>query len=53
MALKLAMNAYTLHHLSVNPSFRGEGIGKAMVARLQEQFPEKECISTELDRLIY
>lgn len=38
---------YTLHHISVNPSFRGEGIGKEMVTKLQQLFPEKNCESTD------
>lgn len=47
LGIEVGTDAYTLHHLSVNPSFRGEGIGGTMVARLQEQFPDKECKSTE------
>lgn len=47
LGIEMGDEIYTLHDLSVNPSFRGEGIGKAMVAKLQEQFPEKECRSTE------
>ena len=34
-------DAYTLHHLSVNPSFRGEGIGKEMVEKIQESISRK------------
>src|SRR6185312_2675077 len=48
LGIEVGEDIYTLHHLSVNPSFRGEGIGKAMVERLQGQFPDKECRSTEL-----
>ncbi len=47
LGLEMEEDAYTLHHVSVNPSFRGEGIGKEMVMRLREQFPEKTCKSTE------
>jgi riboflavin biosynthesis RibT protein len=38
---------YTLYHISVNPSFRGEGVGKEMVSKLQSLFPNMECKSTE------
>ena len=47
IGIEINENDYTLHHLSVNPSFRGEGIGKEMVSNLEILFPEKECISTE------
>ncbi|WP_210470447.1 GNAT family N-acetyltransferase [Sporosarcina sp. 6E9] len=47
LGIEISNDAYTLHHLSVNPSFRGEGIGKAIVERIQEQFPDKECLSTD------
>lgn len=40
-------NEYSLNHITVNPSFRGEGIGKEMVTKLRELFPTKECMSTE------
>lgn len=46
LGIEMGEDAYVLHHLSVNPSFRGEGIGGEMVARLQELFPEKVCQST-------
>ncbi|MCZ2259501.1 GNAT family N-acetyltransferase [Sporosarcina sp. G11-34] len=47
IGLEMGEDAYTLHHISINPSFRGEGIGKEMVLKLQTLFPEKKCISTE------
>lgn len=47
LGIELSADTYTLHHLSVNPSFRGEGIGKAIVDKIQEQFPDKECLSTD------
>lgn len=47
IGIEMGKDEYTLHHLSVNPSFRGEGIGKEMVSKLKVLFPEKECISTE------
>jgi len=47
--LGIEMNAetFTLHHLSINPSFRGEGIGKEIVEKIQEQYPDKVCLSTD------
>ena len=48
LGIEMGEDAYTLQHLSVNPSFRGEGIGKAMVEKIQEQFPDKECQSTDI-----
>lgn len=47
IGIELDDDNYTLQHISVNPSFRGEGIGKEMVTKLQALFPEKECKSTE------
>ena len=47
LGIEISENSYTLQHLSVNPSFRGEGIGKAIVEKIQEQFPDKKCLSTD------
>ena len=47
LGIEISPETYTLHHLSVNPSFRGEGIGKAIVEKIQEQFPDKKCLSTD------
>ena len=47
IGIELGDEDYTLHHLSVNPSFRGEGIGQEMVTKLQALFPDKKCIGTE------
>lgn len=38
---------YTIQHISVNPSFRGEGIGYEMVKEVKSIYPEHECQSTE------
>ncbi|MDN4607320.1 GNAT family N-acetyltransferase [Sporosarcina highlanderae] len=40
-------NSYTVMHLSVNPSFRGEGIGSEMIVKLAELYPNFECKSNE------
>ena len=47
IGMEMGEDEYTLHHISINPSFRGEGIGKEMVSKLKTLFPEKKCISTE------
>jgi riboflavin biosynthesis RibT protein len=36
-----------IKHISVNPSFRHQGIGKAMVKELKEMFPDKEILPNE------
>jgi len=51
VGIEISSDEYTVHHISVNPSFRGEGIGKEMVTKLQEQFPEKQCKSNEETKL--
>ncbi|MCG7342990.1 GNAT family N-acetyltransferase [Sporosarcina sp. ACRSL] len=43
----LDVDSYTVKHLSVNPSFRGEGIGSQIIAKLKDLFPDLECKSTE------
>lgn len=40
-------DSYTVMHLSVNPSFRGEGIGSKMIEKLGDLFPDLECRSNE------
>lgn len=47
VGVEMGEDDYTLQHLSVNPSFRSEGIGKEMVKKLQALFPGKECLGTE------
>ncbi|WP_432364029.1 GNAT family N-acetyltransferase [Sporosarcina sp. UB5] len=45
--IRLDGNSYTVMHLSVNPSFRGEGIGSKIIGKLGELFPDLECKSNE------
>lgn len=47
VGIVLDEDSYTVMHLSVNPSFRGEGIGSEMIAKLGELFPNLECKSNE------
>lgn len=48
IGIEVEEDAYTVQHLSVNPSFRGEGIGQEMVKRIQDQFADKQCQSTDV-----
>ncbi|MCM3709816.1 GNAT family N-acetyltransferase [Sporosarcina luteola] len=43
----LDADSYTVMHLSVNPSFRGEGIGSKIITKLGDLFPDLECKSNE------
>ncbi|MEW5551747.1 GNAT family N-acetyltransferase [Peribacillus frigoritolerans] len=36
-----------IQHISVNPSFRKQGIGKTMVKAIKEQYPDKELKANE------
>lgn len=36
-----------IHHISVNPSHRNQGIGKAMVKELKSFYPEQQLIPNE------
>ncbi|WP_233191037.1 GNAT family N-acetyltransferase [Sporosarcina sp. P20a] len=38
---------YTVQHISVNPSFRGEGIAFKMMKELQEIYPGYGCQGTD------
>lgn len=38
---------FVVHHLSLNPSFRGEGLGKEILSKLEEEYPDKEIYGTE------
>lgn len=40
-------NSLEIQHVSVNPSHRHHGIGKKMVANLQEMYPEKQIKANE------
>lgn len=37
-----------IHHLSVNPSHRGQGIGRSMVKAVKELYPDKNVIASEI-----
>lgn len=46
IGLQMDDDEYVIQHLSVNPSFRGEGIGQEMVKRIRSLFPNKMCRTT-------
>ncbi|WP_409270523.1 GNAT family N-acetyltransferase [Neobacillus sp. SCS-31] len=37
-----------IQHISVNPSHRGQGIGRAMIEGIREMFPEKTIEANEI-----
>ncbi len=47
IGIEMDEDDYTIHHLAVNPSFRGEGIGRELVSKITSLFPDKHCKSTE------
>lgn len=46
VGIEAAENYFTLQHISVNPSFHGEGIGHAMVDKIQQLMPGQEMRGT-------
>ncbi|MBM7621294.1 riboflavin biosynthesis RibT protein [Bacillus tianshenii] len=40
-------DSYTIQHISVSPSHRGQGCGKEMVKALKEMYPGKSVKTTE------
>jgi len=47
MGVLFENEAIIIQHISVNPSHRHQGIGKAMVRSLHEMFPEKSLSANE------
>lgn len=48
LGIEMNEGMYKVQDLAVNPSFRGEGIGREMVHAIQKRYPEKKCQSTEV-----
>lgn len=46
IGITLDEDTYTVMHIAVNPSFRGEGVGSEMIDMIGQAFPELECKST-------
>jgi len=38
---------FTIHHVSLNPSHRGQGIGSSMVKALKELYPDKQILASQ------
>ncbi|PLR84567.1 N-acetyltransferase [Bacillus canaveralius] len=47
LGVKFADRSGEIQHISVNPSHRQQGIGKAMVKSLKELYPEHQFIANE------
>lgn len=47
VGIEVAETYFTIHHISVNPSYRGEGIGHEMIAKIQEVMQNREMRATE------
>ena len=39
---------FEIHHISLNPSHRGQGIGSSMVQALKDMYPEKQIIPNDV-----
>lgn len=48
LGIDVSDELYTVKDIAVNPSFRGEGIGREMVKAIQKRYPDKKCQSTEM-----
>ncbi len=47
LGVELDEESYTIHHISVNPSHRGEGIGHEMVEKIQHLMQQREMRATD------
>lgn len=47
LGIEVQEEYFIIHHVSVNPSHRGEGIGRAMVEKIQQMMQGKEMQATE------
>jgi riboflavin biosynthesis RibT protein len=50
LGVEVAEDAFTIHHISVNPSYRSEGVGRAMIDKIQQMMQGREMRSTEETR---
>ena len=41
-------STFKIHHISLNPSHRGQGIGNSMVKALKDLYPDKQIQSNKL-----
>lgn len=47
IGIELSENYFTVHHASVNPSYRGEGVGHTMIEKVQQLMSPREMRATE------
>ncbi|MGO1059950.1 GNAT family N-acetyltransferase [Planococcus sp. FY231025] len=47
LGVEVGDDFFTLHHVSVNPSHRGEGVGQAMIEKIQQIMQGKEMRTTD------
>lgn len=47
IGIKVNEESFTVQHISVMPSFRGEGVGRGMVEKIQEMMEPLEMRTTE------
>jgi riboflavin biosynthesis RibT protein len=47
IGIEVAGTHYTIHHISVLPSFRGEGLGHKMIEKIQILMQDRELRSTK------
>ncbi|ANU10631.1 riboflavin biosynthesis protein ribT, acetyltransferase GNAT-family [Planococcus antarcticus DSM 14505] len=47
LGVEVSEKSYTIHHLSVNPSHRGDGIGHEMVEKIQNLMQDRKMLATE------
>ncbi|RLQ92602.1 GNAT family N-acetyltransferase [Planomicrobium sp. Y74] len=47
LGVEVAEDRFIIHHISVNPSYRGEGIGHAMIEKIQQIMQDREMIATK------
>ncbi|WKA49643.1 GNAT family N-acetyltransferase [Planococcus liqunii] len=50
LGVEVSEHYFTIHHISVNPSHRGEGIGHAMIEKIRQLMQGKEMRSTDETR---
>ncbi|MDN7245316.1 GNAT family N-acetyltransferase [Planococcus shenhongbingii] len=47
IGVEVADTYFTVHHISVLPSFRGEGLGRKMIEKIQVLMQDREMRSTK------
>lgn len=47
LGVEVAEDHYTIHHVSVNPSHRGDGIGHQMIDKIQDMMQHREMRATD------